>query len=81
MVLIEPDQTISWSNDAALAMHGVEAREELGGTGSEYRSKFRLSYRNKHLLPEGDYPVERVVAGKVFDEVTRADRPEFCRVH
>jgi PAS domain S-box-containing protein len=70
VILIEPDQTITWANQAALRMHGIERVEDLGATVSEFRARFELRYRNKHRLPLGDYPMERVVAGEVFDEVT-----------
>jgi PAS domain S-box-containing protein len=70
VILIEPDQTLTWANKAALRMHGVERVEDLGATVTEYRTRFELRYRNKHRLPLGDYPMERVVAGEVFDEVT-----------
>jgi PAS domain S-box-containing protein len=70
VILIEPDQSLTWANQAALRMHGVERVEDLGATVSEYRARFELRYRNKHRLPAGDYPMERVVAGEVFDEVT-----------
>lgn len=80
VILIEPDQTLTWANQAALRMHGVKQVEDLGATVSEYRARFELRYRNKHRLPPGDYPMERVVAGETFDEVTvevaRAGAPE-----
>jgi PAS domain S-box-containing protein len=69
VILVEPDQTIAWANAAALRMHGVERMEELGGTVSEYRERFELRYRNRHRLPSGQYPMERVLAGEAFDEV------------
>ena len=69
VILIEPDQTIAWANGAALRMHGVHEVAELGATVSEYRSHFELRYRNRHRLPEGAYPMERVMAGEAFDEV------------
>jgi PAS domain S-box-containing protein len=69
VVLIEPDQRISWANEAALAMHGVRDVAELGATVSEYRARFELRYRNRRRLPEGHYPMERVIAGEAFDEV------------
>jgi PAS domain S-box-containing protein len=69
VILIEPDQTIAWANRAALAMHGVERAEDLGATVSEYRARFALRYRNRHRLPPGYSPMERVLAGEVFDEV------------
>ena len=85
ILLIEPDQTLAWANEAALAMHGVQDLRELGRTVTEYRSRFRLAYRNKHSLSEGDYPISRVLAGEVFDEVivevTRAEDSDDRWVH
>ena len=69
IVIINPDQTIAWANGVALAMHGVKSSEELGKTVSEYRERFELRYRNKHKLPPGEYPMDRVVAGETFTEV------------
>lgn len=69
VILVEPDQTIAWANRAALEMHGVERVDDLGRTVSEYRARFELRYRNRHRLPAGQYPMERVLAGEAFDEV------------
>jgi PAS domain S-box-containing protein len=69
VILIEPDQTISWANQAALKMHGVSDIAALGATVSEYRARFELRHRNRHRLPKGGYPMERVLAGEAFDEV------------
>ncbi len=69
VIIINPDQTIAWANDAALAMHGIKSVKELGGTVSEYRSRFELRYRNQHKLPAGDYPLDRLVTGEAFSEV------------
>nr|WP_306822632.1 PAS domain S-box protein [Sphingomonas sanguinis] len=69
VILVDPDQSLLWANDAALAMHGVERLEQLGRTVDEYRSRFRLRYRNNHRLEADDYPVERVAAGESFSEV------------
>ncbi len=69
VILIDPDQSLLWANDAALAMHGVERLEQLGRTVDEYRRRFRLRYRNNHRLEADDYPVERVAAGESFSEV------------
>ena len=83
VILVEPDQTLAWANEAALAMHGVDDIGALGADVAEYRGNFQLHYRNKHVLDEGSYPLERVVAGEAFDdvvvEVTRAgrDHPEW----
>ncbi len=69
VILIDPDETLLWANDAALAMHGVARLEELGRTVDEYRARFQLRYRNNHRLEADDYPIERVVAGDSFSEV------------
>ncbi|MHB1304192.1 MAG: PAS domain S-box protein [Acidiphilium sp.] len=69
VILVDPDQSIAWANARALEMHGVGSVEELGATVSDYRARFELRYRNKHPLAEGRYPMERVLAGEVFDEV------------
>ncbi|MET0269051.1 MAG: PAS domain S-box protein [Sphingomonas sp.] len=69
VILIDPDQSLLWANDAALAMHGVKEIAELGATVDEYRARFQLRYRNNHRVEADDYPVERVVAGDSFSEV------------
>jgi PAS domain S-box-containing protein len=85
VILVDPDQTIFWANETALAMHGVEKLEELGATVTQYRERFELQYRNNHKLSPGDYPMDRVVAGEEFSdvivEVTRAGRPEQQWIH
>ncbi|MFX5355134.1 PAS domain-containing protein, partial [Acinetobacter baumannii] len=50
VILIEPDQTITWANESALKMHGVEELAQLGTSVDEYRKNFVLRYRNNHLL-------------------------------
>jgi PAS domain S-box-containing protein len=69
VILVDPDETLLWANDAALAMHGVGSLEELGGTVDAYRARFQLRYRNNRRLDADDYPLERVVAGDRFSEV------------
>ena len=85
VILVEPDQRIIWANEAALAMHGVRAVEDLGRTVSEYQERFELRYRNKHKLDKGHYPMDRVLAGEAFSdlivEVARAGDPEPQWVH
>ena len=53
VISINPDQTIAWSTEAALAVHGVKSLKELGSTVSEYRKRFELRYRNQQKLPPG----------------------------
>jgi PAS domain-containing protein len=69
VILIDPDQSLLWANDAALAMHGVERLDQLGATVDDYRARFQLRYRNNHRLEADDYPIERVAAGDSFSEV------------
>ena len=70
VILIHPDQRILWANDAALRMHGVGSLDGLGDTVGEYRHRFELRYRNNHRLSVGEYPVDRVMSGETFTEVT-----------
>jgi PAS domain-containing protein len=70
VILLEPGQRIVWGNEAALAMHGVESLEDLGATVDAYRRRFRLRYRNNHILKKSDYPLARVIAGETFSDVT-----------
>jgi PAS domain S-box-containing protein len=83
VILVEPDQTIAYANEAALAMHGVETLDGLGATVDAYRERFALRYRNNRA-PE-QYPIERVVAGERFHdvvvEVRRPDAPDIYFVH
>jgi PAS domain-containing protein len=85
VILIDPDQTIAWANEAALTMHGTSGLEELGATVTDYRKRFQLRYRNRHKLSAGDYPMDRVLAGEAFRdvvvEVTRAGEDEPRWVH
>ncbi|MDC8746764.1 PAS domain-containing protein [Xanthomonas campestris] len=60
VILVEPDQTITWANEAALAMHGASDLAELGATVSDYRAlpaavpqqpppqRRQLPYRPRH---------------------------------
>ncbi|KQP95360.1 helix-turn-helix transcriptional regulator [Methylobacterium sp. Leaf117] len=83
VILVEPDQTIAYANEAALAMHGAETVGELGETVDAYRERFALRYRNNHA--PNQYPIERVVSGERFHdvivEVKRTDRPDVDFVH
>src|ERR1700710_1640866 len=83
VILVEPDQTIAYANEAALAMHGASSLDELGATVDAYRQRFALRYRNN--LTPNHYPIERVVAGERFHdvivEVKRADKPDMDFVH
>ncbi|WP_445191847.1 PAS domain S-box protein [Sphingomonas sp. Tas61C01] len=69
VILIDPDQSLLWANEAALRMHGVEQLDQLGGNVTAYRERFQLRYRNNHPLDPDSYPVERVIGGEAFSEV------------
>lgn len=85
ILLIDPDESIVWANETALAIHGVEHVGDLGEDATQYRKKFVLKYRNNHLLKAKQYPIERVLAGQSFRdvivEVTRSDDEDFRRFH
>lgn len=85
VILVEPDQSLSWANAAALVMHGVDEVHDLGGDVDGYRRRFKLRFRNNHPLPAGRYPLDRVIAGETFDDVTvevsPASDPERTWVH
>ncbi|MDH7804825.1 MULTISPECIES: PAS domain S-box protein [unclassified Rhizobium] len=70
LILLESDGTITWANKAALQMHRLETIPELGEDAAAYRRNFTLRYRNNHLLDEGQYPLERLLAGETFEDVT-----------
>ena len=50
ILLIDPDRSIAWANETALAIHGCERLEELGADATQYRRRFALKYRNHHRL-------------------------------
>ena len=85
VMLVDPDRSIAWANETALAMHGASDLAELGGTATAYRKKYSLRYRNNHTLQAKQYPIERVLAGEEFVdvmvEVTRSDTDDFYKVH
>jgi PAS domain S-box-containing protein len=85
VVLIDPDCSIAWANEPALAMHGVQQLKDLGADATQYRKNFILKYRNNHLLDAKQYPIDRVLAGQslrdVVVEVTKRDDENFRRIH
>jgi PAS domain S-box-containing protein len=85
VILVEPDETISYANTAALGMHGVERLDELGTDISQYRRNYILRYRNNRVA-DGDHLVpDRVIAGENSEDITlsvvRADNPQREWVH
>ena len=69
MILIEPDQAITSVNEAALAMHSVETLDDLGRTVEASRRNFVVRSRTKQPIADGQSPIERVVAGEMFEDV------------
>lgn len=57
VILLDPDQSILWANEAALAMHGVAQVSDLGADARAYAKRFALRYRNKHGVPVESYPI------------------------
>ncbi len=69
VIIVEPDGTISWADDTALALHGARSLEGLGKTVGGYVSRFALADRGGQRLPAEDYPIRRLLAGEVVDKV------------
>lgn len=68
-MLLDPDGSIVWVNEAAIAVHRCIRAEELGASAAQYRKRFSLKYRNNHRLVAKQYPIERVLAGEIFSDV------------
>jgi PAS domain S-box-containing protein len=69
VILLDPDRSIRWANDAALAMHGVEQVSDLGINAKAYAKRFVLRYRNHHVVPVDSYPINRVARGETFSDI------------
>lgn len=84
IVLADTRGRITWANQAALDAHGCTQEPELLLSAAAYRKHFALRYRNHHTLTAALYPLDRLAAGKAFDELTviftRRDRPDPERV-
>ncbi|OVZ55087.1 helix-turn-helix transcriptional regulator [Pigmentiphaga sp. NML080357] len=85
VVLIDPDASIVWANETALAIHGARNLASLGKTARDYVSAYALKYRNNHVLTPEQYPIMRVLAGECFSdvvvEVTKPRDESFRRMH
>jgi PAS domain S-box-containing protein len=86
VILLDPDQSIRWANDAALAMHGVAQVSDLGADAKAYAQRFALRYRNNHVVPVDSYPINRVARGESFSDVlvevtAAADKEQRSWVH
>ena len=64
VILFAPDQTLSYANAAALAMHGVASPEALGANVAEYRANFVVCYRDHREVGPLQHPVDRMLAGE-----------------
>ena len=84
VIILDPDATIAWANDTALALHGVAWLGDLGGTASGYHRRFTLRYADGQAVPSDEYPMHRLLAGDAFSELvvecTRAGDDKH-RVH
>jgi PAS domain S-box-containing protein len=85
VILLDPDGSISWANEAALAMHGVRTLGELGRTAAAYRKHFHLAYHGGRAVPADAYPMARLCRGEAFQDlvvdVCRQGRPEPDWIH
>ncbi len=75
IIIVTRDGTLHWADETALALHGVKALDELGGTAAGYAARFELADRSGQRLPAEAYPIQRLLRGEVIDraliEVTR----------
>ncbi|MGN8115166.1 PAS domain S-box protein [Labrys sp. 22185] len=69
ILLIDPAGGIVWANERALDLHDAEELAALGRTPAEYRQTYLLKYRNNHALAPEQYPLDRLLAGEVFEDV------------
>ncbi|PTR28266.1 PAS domain S-box protein [Pseudomonas sp. GV085] len=69
VILLDPDQSILWANEAALAMHGVSQVSDLGANAEAYAKRFALRHNNNHGVPADSYPINRVARGETFSDV------------
>ena len=85
VILIDPDQTVVFANEAALAMHGVSTLGDLGENVTEYRRNFVLRYRDHDVVGPLQHPVERVLSGEMFRdavvEISQARDPDRSWTH
>ncbi|MNM76426.1 putative HTH-type transcriptional regulator [compost metagenome] len=69
VILLDPDQSILWANEAALAMHGASQISDLGTNAKAYAKRFALRDRNNQVVPADSYPINRVARGETFSDV------------
>jgi PAS domain S-box-containing protein len=84
VILIEPDQAITYANHSALEMHGVHHLDDLGRSVDSYLANYLVRSRTKQPFDRGQTPIERAAAGQWFDvlvEVSRRDQQERDWTH
>ena len=83
VILIEPDQAVTYANRAALAIHGVQDLDELGRTVDTYLHNFIVRERTPQVIG-GRSPIERVAAGEILEdvvvEVAHVARPTSAKI-
>lgn len=70
IVLIDPAEGIVWANQQALALHDATELSDIGASAADYRKRFVLRYRNNHMLTPDQYPIDRLLSGETFDDIT-----------
>ncbi len=69
VLLLDPDGTILWANEAALTAYGASTTGDLGASADEFNQRFSLRYRNHRDLSPENYPLTRLLAGDSFNDV------------
>ena len=81
VVLIEPDQAITYANHAFLEMHGVHELDGLGRSIEAYLRNYALVSRTGQTLEPGQTPIERASNGESFDVIVNVGRRERSERH
>ena len=68
VIIVDPDGTLSWADDTALALHGVGKLADLGKSVEGYAEHFQLAYRDGQPLRPDEYPMQRLQRGEVIDK-------------
>ena len=69
VILVDPSGVLINANDAALRMHGVTKRADLGMTADDYCQRFCLRRRDHRRLAKREYPIMRMLAGESFPDL------------
>jgi PAS domain S-box-containing protein len=90
VIVLDAVGKLVWVNEAALRLHGLDSPKDLGKTYEDYIDRFELKYRNNRKLSADAYPMARVLAGEIFQDVVvevrkaegkRAEGDESLYVH